>query len=128
MIRELTFSRSQGTSSASTHPAVVTTAPRAPLSILEVSTPSPTGNEVLVKNLWTASTPLDLHQADGGLGLTTYPARLGDGVAVSVLISVQIREIFLHWHAFKSLTLGFSTSALLTALLRCVIMSFDCSL
>ena len=67
-----------------THPAVVTTAPRAPLSILEVPTPTPTGNEVLVKNLWTASTPLDLHQADAGLALPGYPARLGDGVAVRI--------------------------------------------
>ena len=71
--------------SKSTHAAVVTTAKRAPLSILQVPTPKPEGNEVLVRNLWTASTPLDLHQADGGL-LVNHPQVLGDGVAVNVSI------------------------------------------
>lgn len=67
---------------AKTHPAVVTTAPHTPLQILEVPTPDPGENEVLIKNWWTASTPLDLHQADAGLALPGYPARLGDGFAV----------------------------------------------
>lgn len=52
------------------------------MSIVQVPTPSPTGNEVLIENFWTASTPLDLHQADGGIALPGWPARLGDGVAV----------------------------------------------
>lgn len=59
-----------------THPAVVTTAPRAPLELLEVPTVAPGPGQVLVHVLWTSSTPLDLHQADGGL-LITHPARMG---------------------------------------------------
>ncbi|KAK1774121.1 chaperonin 10-like protein [Copromyces sp. CBS 386.78] len=50
-----------------THPAVVITAPRAPLSILYRPTEAPGPGEALVHVEWTSSTPLDLHQADGGL-------------------------------------------------------------
>lgn len=59
-----------------THPAVVTTAPRAPLETLEVPTVAPGPGQVLIHVLWTSSTPLDLHQADGGL-LVTHPALMG---------------------------------------------------
>ena len=69
---------------ASTHTAVVTAAPRAPLETREVPTIQPSDNQVLIHNLFTASTPLDLHQADGGL-LVTHPQILGDGVAGRVL-------------------------------------------
>lgn len=74
----------------STHKAVVTVARRAPLAILDVPTfpPTPNTNEVLVKLEWTASTPLDLHQNDGGL-LVQHPQILGDGIAGTV---VQIAE------------------------------------
>lgn len=51
----------------SKHPAVVIVAPRAPLEILEVDTVSPSTDEVLVRVEWIGSTPLNLHQADGGL-------------------------------------------------------------
>ena len=64
----------------STHAAIVTVSPRSPLQVLQLPTPVPTANEVLIRNLWTASTPLDLHQADGGL-LVTHPQVLGDGTA-----------------------------------------------
>ncbi|ETI24718.1 hypothetical protein G647_04087 [Cladophialophora carrionii CBS 160.54] len=67
-----------------THPAVVTVGPGLPLEILQVPTPTPTGNEIRVRALWTASTPLDLHQADGGL-LVQHPQLLGDGVAGRVV-------------------------------------------
>ncbi|KAK3949371.1 chaperonin 10-like protein [Pseudoneurospora amorphoporcata] len=50
-----------------THPAVVITAPRAPLSILYRPTEAPGPGEALVHVEWTTSTPLDLHHADGGL-------------------------------------------------------------
>ena len=68
----------------STHAAVVTVALRAPLQILQVPTIAPGNGEVSVKVEWTASTPLDLHQADGGL-LVKHPQVLGDGVAGTVL-------------------------------------------
>ena len=67
-----------------THTAVVTVAARAPLETREVPTIQPSGKQVLIHNLFTASTPLDLHQADGGL-LVTHPQVLGDGVAGRVL-------------------------------------------
>lgn len=50
-----------------THPAVVIAAPRTPLALITVPTEAPGPGEVLVHVLWTSSTPLDLHQADGGL-------------------------------------------------------------
>ncbi|KAI3401598.1 hypothetical protein diail_10199 [Diaporthe ilicicola] len=51
----------------SKHPAVVVVAPRAPLEILEVDTIPPSADEALVHVEWIGSTPLNLHQADGGL-------------------------------------------------------------
>ncbi len=66
--------------SMTTHPAVVTVSPGAPLEILQVPTPTPKDDEIRVRALWTASTPLDLHQADGGL-LVKHPQVLGDGIA-----------------------------------------------
>ncbi|KAL8645187.1 MAG: hypothetical protein Q9226_007412 [Calogaya cf. arnoldii] len=66
------------------HQAVVTVAKRAPLQIKHLPTPKPASKEVLVRVLWTASTPLDLHQADGGL-LVKHPQVLGDGVAGRVV-------------------------------------------
>ncbi|KAG8530722.1 uncharacterized protein KY384_004079 [Bacidia gigantensis] len=58
--------------------------PRRPLTTTLLQTPTPLDNEVLINNLYTASTPLDLHQADGGL-LVTHPQVLGDGVAGRVV-------------------------------------------
>lgn len=68
------------------HQAVVTVAKRAPLEIKQLPTLKPTGKEVLVQTLWTASTPLDLHQADGGL-LVKHPQVLGDGTAGQVVVT-----------------------------------------
>ena len=68
----------------STHPAVVTVAPRAPLEIHQVPTVHPEEGEVRVRVEWTASTPLDMHQADGGL-LVKHPQGLGDGSAGTVV-------------------------------------------
>ncbi|KAL6716215.1 hypothetical protein ACLMJK_005781 [Lecanora helva] len=67
-----------------THPAVVTVAPRAPLELHHFTTPTPQPGEVLVRNEWTASTPLDLHQNDGHL-LVNPPQILGDGIAGTVV-------------------------------------------
>jgi Zn-dependent alcohol dehydrogenase len=68
----------------STHNAVVTVATRAPLEIIQVPTIRPVEREVRVRVEWTASTPLDLHQNDGGL-LVKHPQILGDGVAGTVV-------------------------------------------
>lgn len=68
----------------STHPAVVTVATRAPLALHDVPTISPAVGQVRVRVEWTASTPLDMHQADGGL-LVVHPQVLGDGIAGTVV-------------------------------------------
>jgi len=68
----------------STHPAVVTTAIHGPLEVLHVPTITPKDGEVRVRVEWTASTPLDLHQNDGGL-LVKHPQVLGDGLAGTVV-------------------------------------------
>jgi Zn-dependent alcohol dehydrogenase len=68
----------------SSHNAVVTTAVRAPLSILKVPTVQPIDREVLVHVEWTASTPLELHQADGGL-LVKHPYVMGSNPAGTVV-------------------------------------------
>lgn len=68
----------------STHAAVVTASVRGPLEILQVPTPVPGEGEVQVRVEWTASTPLDLHQNDGGL-LVKHPQILGDAVAGHVV-------------------------------------------
>lgn len=54
-------------SNTRTHAALVTVAPRAPLEIHQRPTHTPQGNEILIRSAFTASTPLDLHRADGGL-------------------------------------------------------------
>lgn len=51
----------------SKHPAVVIVAARAPLEIQQVDTVPPSTDEALVHVEWFGSTPLNLHNADGGL-------------------------------------------------------------
>lgn len=65
----------------STHSAVVTVAP---LEILQVPTFAPVDGEVRVRNQWTASSPVDLHQNDGGLHVT-YLQVLGINIAGTVV-------------------------------------------
>lgn len=72
------------TTNMTTHFAIVTVGPGLPLQVLQVPTPVPIKDQVLVRSEWTASTPLDLHQADGGL-LIKHPNILGDGVAGTVV-------------------------------------------
>ena len=67
-----------------THPAVVTIGAGQPLQILHVPTVAPVSNEVRIRVEWTVSTPLDLHQADGGL-LVNPPHVLGSSVAGTVI-------------------------------------------
>ncbi|KAF9694622.1 hypothetical protein EKO04_007282 [Ascochyta lentis] len=68
----------------STHDAVATVGIRAKLGLIQVPTLTPTGGQVRVRVEWTASTPLDLHQNDGGL-LVEHPQVLGDGTAGTVV-------------------------------------------
>jgi NADPH:quinone reductase-like Zn-dependent oxidoreductase len=68
-----------------THPAVATVAVRAPLEIAFPPTEAPGPGEVLVHVLWTASSPLDLHQADGGL-LVKHPSVMGTSFAGRVAV------------------------------------------
>lgn len=67
-----------------THDAVVTPGKRLPLRIKGVETVAPELGEVVVRVEWTASSPLDLHQADGGL-LATPPFILGCSFAGTVV-------------------------------------------
>ncbi|KAI2612191.1 chaperonin 10-like protein [Hypoxylon fragiforme] len=69
-----------------THKALVTVAPRAPFEIHEYPTIQPTGDEIRIHVQWRASTPLELHEADGGL-LLEPPQRTGRtsaGIVVEV--------------------------------------------
>jgi NADPH:quinone reductase-like Zn-dependent oxidoreductase len=72
------------TADMATHFAVVTVSLRAPLQLISVPTPVLKPNEIRIRGEWTASTPLDLHQADGGL-LVTHPQVLGDGIVGTVV-------------------------------------------
>lgn len=66
------------------HPAVVIVAPRAPLEILMQQTEAPGAGEALIHVEWTSSTPLDLHQADGGL-LLKPPQVMGSSFGGTVV-------------------------------------------
>ncbi|KAH8157797.1 hypothetical protein CIB48_g10448 [Xylaria polymorpha] len=59
-----------------THDGLVLVDTQTPYEVRKFSTISPEGDEILINVKWTASTPLDLHQADGGL-LVDYPMRTG---------------------------------------------------
>ncbi|CAI6342249.1 unnamed protein product [Periconia digitata] len=67
-----------------THRAVATVGIKAPLDIISVPTITPQADQVRIRVQWTASTPLDLHQNDGGL-LVKHPQVLGDGIAGTVV-------------------------------------------
>lgn len=68
----------------STHNAVATVGVKAKLGLIHVPTVKPASGQVRVRCEWTASTPLDLHQNDGGL-LVQHPQVLGDGTAGTVV-------------------------------------------
>jgi hypothetical protein len=67
-----------------THSAVATVGIKASLAIIQVPTVTPIGRQVRIRVEWTASTPLDLHQNDGGL-LVKHPQVLGDSAAGTVV-------------------------------------------
>jgi NADPH:quinone reductase-like Zn-dependent oxidoreductase len=68
----------------STHSAVATVGLKKPLGLVRVPTVKPIREQVRVRVEWTASTPLDLHQNDGGL-LVKHPQVLGDSAAGTVV-------------------------------------------
>jgi hypothetical protein len=67
-----------------THSAVATVGLKKPLAIVQVPTVKPIREQVRLRVEWTASTPLDLHQNDGGL-LVKHPQVLGDSAAGTVV-------------------------------------------
>jgi hypothetical protein len=72
-----------------THKAIAITAPRHPLQLTTLPTHPPLPSEALIRVTWTASTPLNLHRADGGLLLgdvsPTNPFILGSEFAGTVV-------------------------------------------
>lgn len=68
------------------HPAVVIVAPRAPLEMHQVDTIAPSTDEVLVRVDWFGSTPLNLHQADGGLLIK--PPHIMSGCFASTVVQL----------------------------------------
>lgn len=67
-----------------THKAVATIAKRAPLELIQVPTIHPGPGEVVVRVQWTSSSPVDLHQADGGF-FVSHPFILGCSYAGTVV-------------------------------------------
>ncbi|KAH9887460.1 GroES-like protein [Xylariomycetidae sp. FL2044] len=102
-----------------THDALVIVAARQPYEIHNFPTIPPEGDEILVHVRWTASTPLDLHQADGGLLLVEPPLRTGStgaGVVVAIGPDVQHFKVgdrvfgFAHQHPKWKTHQEYSTS------------------
>lgn len=71
-----------------TQKAVAMAAKRGPFVELEVPVYPPAAGEVTVCVEWTASTPLDLHRADGGLLIPSYPAQAGGGGLSGTVVAV----------------------------------------
>ncbi|KND90146.1 Zinc-type alcohol dehydrogenase-like protein [Tolypocladium ophioglossoides CBS 100239] len=71
-----------------TQRAVAMAAKRAPYVELEVPVYPPAAGEVIVRVGWTASTPLDLHRADGGLLIPSYPRQAGGGGIAGTVMAV----------------------------------------
>lgn len=86
------------------HPAVVIVAPRAPLEILDVDTVPPTADGALVRVEWFGSTPLNLHQADGGLLIS--PPTAMSGCFAGTLVQLGPLENPALAKASKSLQVG----------------------
>ncbi|KAM4059554.1 zinc-binding dehydrogenase [Hirsutella rhossiliensis] len=72
----------------STQRAIAMTSKRAPLAEISVPVHPPAADEVVVRVAWTASTPLDLHRADGGLLVASYPAQAGGGGIAGTVVAV----------------------------------------
>ncbi|KAI1363694.1 GroES-like protein [Xylaria arbuscula] len=74
------------------HDGLVLVGARVPYEVRKFPTVSPIGDEIRVNVKWTASTPLDLHQADGGL-LVEYPMRTGStGAGIVVEVGPDVKH------------------------------------
>lgn len=71
-----------------TQKAVALPAKRTPFVELTTPVHPPASGEVVIRVQWTASTPLDLHFADGGLLISDYPFLMGNGGAAGVIAAV----------------------------------------
>ncbi|KAJ8120315.1 hypothetical protein ONZ43_g2945 [Nemania bipapillata] len=75
-----------------THDGLVLVGTRTPYEVRKFPTLSPKGNEIMINMKYTASTPLDLHQADGGL-LVQHPMQTGStGVGVVVEVGPDVKH------------------------------------
>ncbi|KAK2603831.1 hypothetical protein QQS21_003955 [Conoideocrella luteorostrata] len=68
--------------------AVALPGKRQPLTSISVPVYAPSAGEITVKVSYTASTPLDLHRADGGLAISSWPAQSGSGGAAGTIVAV----------------------------------------
>ncbi|KAL2019487.1 hypothetical protein VTK56DRAFT_9603 [Thermocarpiscus australiensis] len=68
-----------------THPAVAIIAPRQPLQVVDRPTVAPGPDEALIHVTWTASSPLCLHRADGGLLVDQTPCTIGSSFGGTVV-------------------------------------------
>lgn len=71
-----------------TQKAVALEAKRKPYIQLTTPVHPPSEGEVVIHVQWTASTPLDLHYADGGLLISQYPFLTGNGGAGGTIAAV----------------------------------------
>ncbi|KAJ4150803.1 hypothetical protein LMH87_011537 [Akanthomyces muscarius] len=73
----------------STQTSIAIAAPRQPLVAVSSPVHPPPPGHVVMRVLWAASTPLDLHRADGGLLVPSYPYLAGGGGAAGTLAAVS---------------------------------------
>ncbi|KAF7545897.1 hypothetical protein G7Z17_g8819 [Cylindrodendrum hubeiense] len=71
-----------------TQKAVALPGKRTPFVELVVPVYPPVAGEVVIRVQWTASTPLDLHRADGGLLIQKYPSLTGSGGAAGTVVAI----------------------------------------
>ncbi|ROV99968.1 hypothetical protein VMCG_06277 [Cytospora schulzeri] len=86
------------------HPAVVVVASRAPLEIMEVDTIPPIADEALIHVECIGSTPLSLHQADGGLLIS--PPHIMSGCFAGTIVQLGALEDPALSEASRSLQIG----------------------
>lgn len=72
-----------------TQTSIAIAGPRQPLTTLTSPVRPPSAGEVLIRVHWVASTPLDLHRADGGLLIDAFPSLTGSGGAAGTILSVS---------------------------------------